>query len=102
MTLIQQLVAQTTGPALNPDATGLPGSAVLQSLINGIGWWALGAALLGIVIGAVAWGLGQHSQNYHQAYAGRKGVLVSAAAALLIGGASPVINFFSALGGKIK
>lgn len=101
MTLIQQLVAQT-GPQLDPTATGLPGSAVLQGLINGIGWYAMGAAVIGIVVGAVAWGLGQHSQNYHQAYAGRKGVLISAAAALLIGGASPIINFFQTLGKTIK
>jgi Family of unknown function (DUF6112) len=99
MTLIQQLVAQTS---LSPDASQLPGATVLQSLTNGVGGWALIAALIGIVIGAVAWGLGQHSQNYHQAYAGRKGVLVSAAAAILIGAAPHVINFFSTLGNTVK
>ena len=99
MTLLQQLVAQTS---MTPDATKLPGSSALQSLTNGIGGWALVAAVIGIVVGAVAWGLGQHSQNYHQAYAGRKGVLISAAAAILIGGAPHVINFFNTLGGTVK
>jgi hypothetical protein len=99
MTLIQRLVAQTS---LNPDTSQLPGSNVLQSLTNGIGGWALVAAVIGIVIGAVAWGLGQHSQNYHQAYAGRKGVLVSAAAAILIGAAPHVINIFNTLGSGVK
>ena len=98
MRLIQQLAAQTS---MTPDASQLPGSSALQQLTNGIGGWALVAAVIGIVIGAVAWGLGQHSQNYHQAYAGRKGVLVSAAAAILIGGAPHVVNFFNGMGGKI-
>lgn len=99
MALIQQLIAQTS---LSPDASQLPGSNVLQSLTNGIGGWALVAALIGIVVGAVAWGLGQHSQNYHQAYAGRKGVLISAAAAILIGAAPHVINFFNTIGNGAK
>jgi len=40
------------------------------------------------------WAFGHYSQNYQQAYNGRRGVMVSALAALLIGGASPIINFF--------
>jgi MFS family permease len=99
MPLIHQLVAQTS---LSPDANQLPGATVLQNLTNGIGGWALVAALIGIVIGAVAWGLGQHSQNYHQAYAGRKGVLISAAAAILIGAAPHVVNFFTTVGNTVK
>jgi len=79
---------------LSPNVHGLPGSNVLQDLTDGIGGWALVAALVGMVIGAVAWAFGQHSQNYHQAYSGRKGVIISAAAALLIGAAPTVINVF--------
>jgi MFS family permease len=87
---------------LNPDPTQLPGAAVLQSLTNGIGAWALIAALVGMVIGAVAWAFGQHSQNYQQAYSGRKGVIISGAAALLIGAAPHVINFFTTVGNTVK
>jgi len=50
----------------------------------------------------VAWALGHHSQNYQQAYSGRKGVLISAVAALLIGAAPPIINFFARVGGTVK
>jgi len=41
-------------------------------------------------------GLGarRHSQNYHQSFAGRRAVLVSGVAALLIGAAPILINFF--------
>jgi MFS family permease len=87
---------------LSPDINQLPGAAVLQSLTDGIGAWALVAALVGMVIGAVAWAFGQHSQNYQQAYSGRKGVIISGAAALLIGAAPHVINFFSNVGNTVK
>lgn len=79
---------------LNPDPGNLPGGAVLQQLTNGLGGWALIMALVGLVIGAAAWALGAHSQNYHQSFNGRKTVLVSAVAALLIGAAPAIVNFF--------
>jgi MFS family permease len=86
---------------LNPNTSELPGASVLQNLTDGVGGWALIAALVGLVIGAVAWAFGQHSQNYQQAYSGRKGVLISGAAALLIGAAPHVVNFFDTIGKSV-
>jgi MFS family permease len=91
-----------TDITLSPDASQLPGSNVLQSLTNGIGGWALIASVIGMVIGAVAWAFGQHAQNYQQAYSGRKGVIISGAAALLIGAAPHVITFFNTLGTSVN
>ena len=51
-------------------------------------------ASVGIVIGAIVWAFGHYSQNYQQAYNGRRGVMVSAAAGLLIGGAPRIITWF--------
>jgi hypothetical protein len=79
---------------LTPDSGNLPGGDVLRSLTNGLGWWALVLALAGLVIGAAAWALGAHSQNFHQSYTGRRTVLVSGLAALLIGAAPGLVNFF--------
>jgi hypothetical protein len=79
---------------LKPSLGDLPGSGTLQSLVNGLGAWALIAALVGLVIGAAAWALGVHSQNFQQSMVGRRAVLVSALAALLIGAAPTVVNFF--------
>jgi MFS family permease len=87
---------------MTPDGSGLPGGPVIQQLTNGIGQWALIASLVGLVIGAAMWALGHYSQNYQQAYNGRKGVLVSGAAALLIGAAEGIVNFFARLGGTVK
>lgn len=77
-----------------PDPTNLPGSSVLSGLTNGVEAWALIAAVVGVVIGAIMWAFGHYSQNYQQAYNGRRGVMVSALAALLIGGAPQLIQFF--------
>ncbi len=79
---------------MTPDTNALPGGQVLQNLINGIGGWALALALVGLLIGAAAWALGSHGQNYHQTYVGRKAVLVSGLAALLIGAGPAIVNFF--------
>lgn len=86
---------------LSPSATGLPGGSVLQGLVNGLGWWGLIAALAGLVIGAATWALGAHTNNYQHATTGRRAVLVSAAAALVIGAAPTLLNFFFAAGQRV-
>jgi Family of unknown function (DUF6112) len=83
---------------LDPDAGALPGSSELQTLANGIGWWGLLAALLGLVIGAATWALGSHTNNYQHTTTGKRAVLVSGIAALLIGAAPTVLNFLFAAG----
>jgi Family of unknown function (DUF6112)/TrbC/VIRB2 pilin len=90
-----------SSPPLDPSASGLPGTSVLQSLANGLDWWALIAATVGVVVGAILWAFGHYSQNYQQAYNGRRGVMVSALAAVLIGGAPRIISFFLVRGASL-
>ncbi len=78
----------------SPSASDLPGSSVLNTLTNGIEAWALIAAVVGVVIGAVIWAFGHYSQNYQQAYNGRRGVMVSGLAGILIGGAPYIVSWF--------
>lgn len=87
-------LARLLDVTLNPTTSALPGGATLQQLTNGIGGWALVASLVGLVIGAGAWALGSHSQNFHQSFVGRRTVLISGLAALLIGAAPGLVNFF--------
>lgn len=89
------------GLTLVPNINDLPGATVLQDLTNGLGGWALMAAMAGVLIGAVMWAFGHFSQNYQQAYNGRKGVLVSGLAAILISGAPRIVEFLIGQGGKI-
>ena len=86
----------------NPDVSQLPGGQVLQNLTNGIAGWALVLCLVALVISAAAWALGSNSQNYQYTVAGKKGVIVSGLAALLIGAAPAIINFFFNAGGSVR
>jgi len=71
------LLLHVADVTLNPTMNDLPGGGTLQDLVNGLGAWALVAALTGLVIGAAAWALGVHAQNYQQSMVGRRAVLVS-------------------------
>lgn len=88
--------------SLTPESGALPGGAALQSLMNGLAWWALIACLVGLVVGAATWALGAHSNNYQGATTGRRAVLVSGAAALLIGAAPTLLNFLFGVGQSVK
>ncbi|MDA8309169.1 MAG: DUF6112 family protein [Actinomycetota bacterium] len=90
------LLSVITG--FKPTANALPGGSTLLHLIDGLGGWALLLALAGLLIGAALWAVGSHSQNYQQSYVGRRAVLVSGVAALLIGAAPTLINFFFSTG----
>ncbi|HET9720909.1 MAG TPA: DUF6112 family protein [Solirubrobacteraceae bacterium] len=86
------------GVTATPNAQDLPGSNVLQQLVNGADAWALAIALLGALIGAAVWAIASHTNSHHHAARGRMAALVSAAAALLIGAAPGLVNFFQHLG----
>jgi len=79
---------------LTPSTTALPGSAALQQLTDGIAAWALIGALIALLLGAALWAVGSHTQNMHQSSQGRRAVLTSLVAAVLIGAAPALINFF--------
>jgi Family of unknown function (DUF6112) len=99
MDIAQVIIA--AGIHANPNPNGLPGSPALQSLIDGLAFWGLLAALAGLVVSAALWALSAHSGNYHQAGVGRRGTLVSAAAAFLIGAAPALVTFFENLGNTV-
>jgi len=87
--------ANSTNINLNPAATtDLPGSGTLTNLASGVGHWALLASIVGVIVGGVMWAFGHFAHNYQQAYSGRRGLIVSGVAALLIGAAQGIISFF--------
>lgn len=102
MSLVQHLAGAGAAITLKPSASSLIGSGTLQHLVNGVGWWALLACLAGLVIGAATWALGAHANNYQHASTGRRAVLVSGAAALVIGAAGPLLNFLFTQGQNFK
>jgi hypothetical protein len=82
----------------HPNLTGLPGSNVLQQLVDGTEAWALAIALLGAFVGAGIWAVASHTHNHHYAARGRMAALISGASALVIGAAPGLVNFFERLG----
>ena len=87
---------------VDPKPTGLPGSRVLQQLIDGLAFWALLACLAGVILSAAIWAFAAHSNNHHQSANGRRGLLVAAAAALAVGASAALVNFFVAAGEKVR
>jgi Family of unknown function (DUF6112) len=97
MSLFATIVG-ATGVGGTPNPRGLPGSAALESLISGLAFWALLAALGGLLVSAAVWALSSHSGNYHHSALGRRGTVISAIAAFLVGAAPAIIGFFEDLG----
>lgn len=102
MSLLSSFIVAATGIGGKPDPNGLPGTSALESLISGVAFWALLAALAGLLVSSAVWALSSHSGNYHHASIGRRGTLVSAAAAFLVGAAPAIVAFFEDLGKTVK
>jgi hypothetical protein len=90
--------AKTPIGTVSPVPSDLPGSTAIHHLMDGLEWWALVLALAGLVLGAALWALGAHSQNYQQSFVGKRAVLVSGLAALIVGVGPVLINFFFGTG----
>lgn len=91
-----------TGVSATSGGGALPGTPTIASFASGIGTWALIAAVVGIFVGGLLWAFGSYSQNYQQALNGRRGVLISGVAAVLIGAGPGIINFFFTTGSQAK
>ena len=64
---------------INPDPGKLPGGPQIQQLLDGLGGWALFAALAGLLISVIVWAMGSFGGNYHAVSNGKTGVLVCGA-----------------------
>jgi hypothetical protein len=90
------------GVTATPNLTALPGSNVLQQLVNGVEAWALAIAVIGAFVGAALWAVASHTHNHQYAARGRMAALISAASALVVGSAPGLVNFFHHLGSTAK
>jgi hypothetical protein len=90
------------GVTATPNPSALPGSNVLQQLVNGAEAWALAIAVIGAFVGAALWAVASHTHNHQFAARGRMAALISAASALMVGAAPGLVNFFQHLGTTAK
>lgn len=93
-----QIPLAATTVTAKPNLSALPGSNVLQQLVNGADAWALAITVIGAFLGAATWAVASHAGSHHYAARGRMAALTSAASALLIGAAPGLVNFFAHLG----
>jgi Family of unknown function (DUF6112) len=90
------------GPNISPNTTGLPGTSEAEKIVGALLTYGLIAAVAGIAIAAITWALGTHSANPHLAGRGKTGVVVACVAALLVGGADILVNFFATAGSSLS
>lgn len=79
---------------ISPNTTGLPGISELQSIVGALLTVGLIACLAGLVLAAIVWAVGHHSANPSLAGRGKAGVVVALLAAILVGGANVLVDFF--------
>lgn len=86
---------------VSPDPGALPGGAQLQQIVNGLAGLALIALAGTAVAGAVLWAVSAANSHPGGIVGGKRMVLVASGAALVVGAAGALINFFRALGGQL-
>src|SRR4249919_4003060 len=85
----------------NPPADGsAPGAQLVAQVLGWLKWAGLASALAGLLIGAIAIGVGHFGSNYSASSAGRKWLLGGMGAAILSGLSWTIATtLYSATGG---
>ena len=85
----------------NPAADGsAPGAALVAQVLGWLKWAGLASALAGLLIGAIATGVGHFGSNHSASSAGRKWLLGGMGAAILSGLAWTIATtLYNATGG---
>ncbi len=89
-----QVALESAAVKVKPNPDGLPGTAALEKLVNGLAAIALLACAAGILLGAAQWALGSRSNNYSHTSDGKSKVLYGLIGAFIIGAGAALINFF--------
>jgi Family of unknown function (DUF6112) len=93
-------LTDVTVPPPSPDF--LPGSTQLSNLVAGVEYLALLGLVAAMAWFALEWAVAQHSGNPYHVQSGKVGFLRAAGGAVLVGGASALVNFFWHIGLLIK
>lgn len=86
---------------ITPNTTGLPGISELETIVGALLTVGLIASVAGVVLSATVWAVGSHSGNVGLVGRAKGGVVVSALAAMLTGGAVALVSFFSHAGAAL-
>lgn len=83
---------------VKPDDTKAPGINALKDLVNGLAAYAVIAAVAAVLLGGIAWALGERMGLERASTVGKSGVIAGFGLAFLVGAAAAFINFFLATG----
>jgi hypothetical protein len=89
-------------PGITPKGDGLPGLDVLRDVVSSINMFGIIAVVGALAVSLGVWAWGHHSGGHQAEANGKKGALVSAGAALGLGAANGIVQFFSALGTQVN
>lgn len=102
MKLIQHARYLAYNPGVTPKEGGLPGLSVLRNVISSINLFGIIAVVGALAISALVWAWGHHSGGHQAEANGKKGTVVAAGCALLLGAANGIVAFFSAMGTQVR
>lgn len=85
-------------PNIPRNDNGLPGVREAERIVGALLTFGVIAAIAGVAMSSIVWAIGGHSVNPQMTHRGKTGVIVSLAAAVLIGGADALVQFFTHAG----
>ncbi|MGW7540010.1 DUF6112 family protein [Streptomyces sp. NPDC054770] len=88
-------------PGITPKEGGLPGLSVLKNVVSSINLFGIVAVVGALAISAMVWAWGHHSGGHQAEANGKKGTVIAAGCALLLGAANGIVAFFSAMGTQV-
>lgn len=87
--------AYLAGPLDGGSQQDIPGLSTFKGIVLGIIPWALVACVLAFVVGAAFWAVGSFSGNSQHSGSGKKTLVISLVAALLVGAAAVMVGWFN-------
>jgi hypothetical protein len=97
MLLVSHIIAGS-GVNITPNSNGLPGVGALENIVGTLLTIGVIGAVAGVAISAATWAVGNHVSNPQIVTRGKSGVIAAGIAAVLIGGAMTLVNFFFNIG----
>jgi hypothetical protein len=79
---------------VKPDDSKAPGINALKDLVNGLAAYAVVAAVAAVLLGGIAWALGERMGLERASTVGKSGVIAGMGLAFLVGAAAALVNFF--------
>jgi hypothetical protein len=86
--------------SVQPNSS-LPITQTVSNLVGGLETLALFACVGAIIVGAALWAAGNRSGNFSGAHNGRQMVFYGVIGAMVIGGASALVNWATGIGAGI-